>query len=55
MKTLSDSRVDEGYAQTRAFYLSHGFRTLQEFPNLWGPQNPALQMLKILSPNAAVP
>ena len=44
------TRSDEGYAKTRAFYLSQGFRALQEFPDLWGPQNPALQMLKVLAP-----
>jgi GNAT superfamily N-acetyltransferase len=42
VKTLSASHPDEGYARTRAFYLASGFRPLQEFPDLWGPENPAL-------------
>jgi GNAT superfamily N-acetyltransferase len=49
VKTLSDSDPDEGYAKTRAFYLASGFRPLEEFPNLWGPENPALQMIKYLA------
>jgi GNAT superfamily N-acetyltransferase len=48
VKTLSASRPDEGYERTRAFYLASGFRPLEEFPNLWGPDNPALQMVKAL-------
>jgi ribosomal protein S18 acetylase RimI-like enzyme len=46
VKTLSTSRPDEGYAMTRAFYLAYGFRPLEELPDLWDPQNPALQMIK---------
>jgi len=46
VKTLSPSRPDEGYARTRAFYLAQGFRVLEEFPDLWGPENPSLQMVK---------
>jgi GNAT superfamily N-acetyltransferase len=46
VKTLSASRPDDGYEKTRAFYLAHGFRPLQEFPDLWGPDQPALQMVK---------
>jgi GNAT superfamily N-acetyltransferase len=42
VKTLSASAEDEGYAKTRAFYLAYGFRPLEEFPDLWDPQNPAL-------------
>jgi GNAT superfamily N-acetyltransferase len=48
VKTLSASRPDQGYEKTRAFYLSHGFRPLQEFPDLWGPEKPALQMVKVV-------
>ena len=32
--------------QQRAFYLACGFRPLEEFPTLWGPENPALQLVK---------
>jgi GNAT superfamily N-acetyltransferase len=46
VKTLSPSHPDEGYAKTRAFYLGYGFRPLEEFPTLWAPENPALQMIK---------
>lgn len=46
VKTRSARRADEGYDRTRAFYLSYGFRPLEEWPELWGPENPALQMIK---------
>lgn len=46
VKTLSARREDEGYSRTRAFYLSYGFTPLEEFPDLWDPGNPALQMIK---------
>lgn len=48
VKTLSDKHPDPGYTRTRAFYLALGFRPLQEFPELWGPENPALQLIKAL-------
>lgn len=48
VKTLSPRRDDEGYARTRAFYLAQGFRPLEEFPDLWNSENPALQMVKAL-------
>jgi ribosomal protein S18 acetylase RimI-like enzyme len=50
VKTLSASADDEGYAKTRAFYLAYGFRPLEEFPNLWDPHNPALQLVKTVAP-----
>jgi GNAT superfamily N-acetyltransferase len=50
VKTLSASRPDEGYAKTRAFWLASGFRPLEEFPTLWDPQNPALQLIKTVPP-----
>jgi ribosomal protein S18 acetylase RimI-like enzyme len=46
VKTLSPAHPDKGYAQTRAFYRALGFRPLEEFPELWGPANPCLQMIK---------
>jgi GNAT superfamily N-acetyltransferase len=49
VKTLSARRDDAGYAKTRAFYAANGFRPLQEFPELWGHDNPALQMIKVVS------
>jgi len=48
VKTLSASAPDEGYAKTRAFYHAMGFRDLEEFPLLWDPSNPALQLIKRL-------
>ena len=50
VKTLSASHPDVGYAQTRAFYLAYGFRPLEEFPTLWAPENPALQLIKTVVP-----
>jgi GNAT superfamily N-acetyltransferase len=50
VKTLSPSNSDAGYKNTRAFYLACGFRPLQEFRELWGPGQPALQMVKAVVP-----
>ena len=49
VKTLSAARPDEGYAKTRTFWLACGFRPLEEFPTLWDPSNPALQLIKTVS------
>jgi len=48
VKTLGDKHPDEGYRKTRAFYLSMGFRLLEEFPDLWGSHNPCWQLVKVL-------
>jgi GNAT superfamily N-acetyltransferase len=48
VKTLSASAPDEGYEKTREFYRAVGFRELEEFPLLWDPANPALQLIKAL-------
>jgi hypothetical protein len=53
VKTLAASHPDEGYRRTRAFYEAYGFRSLEEFPNLWGPDNPARQMIKVVSSHPA--
>jgi GNAT superfamily N-acetyltransferase len=50
VKTLSPRSPDAGYAATRAFYFGCGFRPLEEMPELWGPDQPALQMIKTVSP-----
>jgi GNAT superfamily N-acetyltransferase len=47
VKTLGPSRVDEGYARTRAFYVAMGFLPLEEL-DLWAPDNPALILVKPL-------
>lgn len=52
VKTLSPRSADAGYEKTRAFYFAVGFRPLEEFPDLWQPENPALQMIKSVSPAA---
>ncbi len=49
VKTLSAKHPDEGYEKTRAFYLAYGFRRLEEFPSLWSPENPALQLIKAVA------
>ena len=49
VKTLSARRDDRGYEKTRAFYLACGFRPLEEFPTLWGEENPALMMVKSIT------
>jgi hypothetical protein len=48
VKTLSAAHPDEGYQKTRAFYVACGFHPLQEFPDLWAADQPALQMVKAL-------
>ena len=48
VKTLAPSKPDAGYVKTRAFYLAYGFRALEEFQDLWGAENPALQMIKVV-------
>ncbi len=50
VKTLSPRSADKGYAATRAFYFGCGFRPLEEMPELWGPDQPALQMVKTVPP-----
>jgi len=46
VKTLGPSMPDENYAATRAFYRARGFAALEEFTEIWGPENPALMMAK---------
>jgi GNAT superfamily N-acetyltransferase len=48
VKTLADTHPDPQYAQTRAFYLANGFVPLEVFPELWGPDNPCLLMVRSL-------
>jgi hypothetical protein len=42
VKTLSPSRPDPNYAGTRRFYEAVGFLPIEEFPTLWGANNPCL-------------
>ena len=53
VKTLADTVEYEPYARTRAFYAACGFRPLQVFPDLWDPENPALQFVKRLQSSQA--
>ncbi len=48
VKTLSESRPNKEYAQTRNFYLKVGFLPLEEFKTLWGETNPCLLLVKSL-------
>jgi GNAT superfamily N-acetyltransferase len=48
VKTLAASHPDKGYAKTRAFYASVGFRPLEEFDRIWDEQNPCLIMIRKL-------
>ncbi len=46
--TLGPSHPDAGYASTRAFWQAMGYLPLFETPALWGPDQPALVMVKPL-------
>lgn len=48
VKTIAPASPDPGYALTRAFYEAAGFVTLEDFPDLWDPSNPARQMIKTI-------
>ena len=48
VKTLSPSNDDPNYARTRLFYEAVGFLPVEEFPMLWGPENPCLFMIRPL-------
>jgi GNAT superfamily N-acetyltransferase len=48
VKTLAASHPDPGYAATRSFYAAAGFRPLEVLPEVWGPGNPCLLMVRPL-------
>jgi hypothetical protein len=48
VKTLAPSDPDPGYEATRAFYAAAGFRPLETLPQVWGPENPCLLMVRPL-------
>jgi GNAT superfamily N-acetyltransferase len=52
VKTLSPRHPDPRYVATRAFYFGCDFRPLEELPELWGTDQPALQMIKAVPPAA---
>jgi ribosomal protein S18 acetylase RimI-like enzyme len=49
VKTLSESRPNKEYDQTRSFYYSTGFLPVEEFKTLWGEHNPCLLMIRSLT------
>lgn len=53
VKTLAPSHPDPFYARTRAFYEALGFDPLFESEVLWGPENPAVVLVKALGPRRA--
>ena len=48
VKTLAPSDPDPGYAATRAFYEAMGFRPLEALPEVWGPEDPCLLLVRPL-------
>jgi GNAT superfamily N-acetyltransferase len=48
VKTTGPSSPDPVFARTRAFYQARGFTPLFESDRLWGPENPALVLIKSL-------
>jgi GNAT superfamily N-acetyltransferase len=46
VKTLSEAHPDKFYRKTRQFYTACGFKPFEEFPDLWGKENPCLYLLK---------
>jgi N-acetylglutamate synthase-like GNAT family acetyltransferase len=48
VKTLSSSHPDPYYAHTRDFYIALGFTPLFESDTIWGPENPAVILIKSL-------
>lgn len=46
VKTVSPSKNWPAYESTRAFYVSMGFKPLEETASIWGPESPCLQMIK---------
>ena len=45
VKTQGPSAGYEPYERTRAFYEAVGFKGLEEFTEIWGPENPCLIMI----------
>ena len=48
VKTLAPSDPDPNYRRTRAFYAALGFAPLFESDAFWGPENPAIVLIKTL-------
>jgi GNAT superfamily N-acetyltransferase len=52
VKTRGPSKPYEPYERTRQVYQALGFVALEEFLELWDPENPALFMAKTVRPSA---
>ncbi len=48
VKTRGPSTPDPGYERTRQFYLARGFEPLFESLELWGPEDAALILVKVV-------
>jgi ribosomal protein S18 acetylase RimI-like enzyme len=48
VKTIAATSPNKPYAETRKFYESVGFVSMEIFPLLWAERNPCLQMVKVL-------
>ncbi len=48
VKTLAESHPSSEYAETRRFYNSVGYASLEVFPLLWSEKLPVLQLIKAL-------
>jgi GNAT superfamily N-acetyltransferase len=48
VKTLAAGHDSPEYAETREFYKKVGFVPIETYPQLWGPDLPVLQMIKVL-------
>jgi GNAT superfamily N-acetyltransferase len=48
VKTLADTHPSKEYAETRRFYERLGYVPLEVFNDLWHPNLPVLQLLKVL-------
>jgi coenzyme F420-0:L-glutamate ligase / coenzyme F420-1:gamma-L-glutamate ligase len=54
VKTLGPSRPDREYDATRAFYEAMGFVPLEELHGFWDEENPALVLVKDVTPGFSV-
>ena len=48
VKTVAAEHPSPEYAQTRGFYTHLGYVPLEVFRELWGPEIPVLQLVKVL-------
>jgi GNAT superfamily N-acetyltransferase len=55
VKTFGPSGDSGEYQRTRAFYAALGFLPLEERTDIWGPENPCLISVKLLTPGPGAP